>query len=201
MFRVTESRLNFLEIRIKTSTSVIFLFPSLAFFSPSHRIILLVFYLPAFPPPPFSSDFFSRMRPFNCGKVLSCIAKTPPLISRSTLPSRRLFPLVAHSGLRSYSPLAVAATVQRAFRTSPRVTPAPSAAALSRQFKRYCSYRNMCRARQGGDDDGLGGGGMGVASGREILPTNVKPLHYDLTLEPDLEKFTYRGTVLIEYVF
>ncbi|QIX00043.1 hypothetical protein AMS68_005560 [Peltaster fructicola] len=33
---------------------------------------------------------------------------------------------------------------------------------------------------------------------REVLPTNVKPLHYDLTLEPDLEKFTFRGTVAIE---
>jgi hypothetical protein len=60
----------------------------------------------------------------------------------------------------------------------------------------------MCRARRGGDDDdGVVGGGVGIVSGREILPANVKPLHYDLTLEPDFEKFTYRGTVLIEYVF
>lgn len=36
--------------------------------------------------------------------------------------------------------------------------------------------------------------------GREVLPTNVKPQHYDLTLEPDFEKFTYEGTVIIEYV-
>lgn len=36
--------------------------------------------------------------------------------------------------------------------------------------------------------------------GREVLPTNVKPLHYDVTLEPDFEKFTYGGTVVIEYV-
>ena len=35
---------------------------------------------------------------------------------------------------------------------------------------------------------------------REVLPTNVKPLHYDLTLEPNFEKFTYEGTVAIEYV-
>ncbi|KAJ9300543.1 hypothetical protein DTO271G3_1707 [Paecilomyces variotii] len=34
--------------------------------------------------------------------------------------------------------------------------------------------------------------------GREVLPTNVKPLHYDLTLEPDFEKFTYEGTVIID---
>jgi aminopeptidase 2 len=41
---------------------------------------------------------------------------------------------------------------------------------------------------------------MDVSRGREVLPTNVKPLHYDLTLEPDFEKFTYEGKVVIEYV-
>ncbi|CAL5869496.1 uncharacterized protein PFLUO_LOCUS3726 [Penicillium psychrofluorescens] len=34
--------------------------------------------------------------------------------------------------------------------------------------------------------------------GREILPTNVKPLHYNLTLEPNFDKFTYDGTVVID---
>ena len=38
-----------------------------------------------------------------------------------------------------------------------------------------------------------------VTKGREILPTNVKPLHYRLTLEPNLETFEYYGTVEIEY--
>jgi len=42
--------------------------------------------------------------------------------------------------------------------------------------------------------------GASSAPKREVLPTNVKPLHYDLTLEPDLEKFTYNGSVTIEYV-
>jgi aminopeptidase 2 len=43
--------------------------------------------------------------------------------------------------------------------------------------------------------------GPTVASyGREVLPTNVKPMHYDLTLEPNFENFTYEGTVIIEYV-
>lgn len=41
---------------------------------------------------------------------------------------------------------------------------------------------------------------MDVSKGREVLPINVKPMHYDLTLEPDFEKFTYEGTVVIEYV-
>ena len=43
-------------------------------------------------------------------------------------------------------------------------------------------------------------GSTNVTHGREVLPTNVKPTHYDLTLEPDFEKFTYDGTVIIEYV-
>lgn len=34
--------------------------------------------------------------------------------------------------------------------------------------------------------------------GREVLPTNVKPVHYDLTLEPNFETFKYDGTVVIE---
>lgn len=41
---------------------------------------------------------------------------------------------------------------------------------------------------------------MDITKGREILPTNVVPVHYDLTLEPDFEKFTYEGSVTIEYV-
>ncbi|KAI9704105.1 MAG: Aminopeptidase 2 mitochondrial [Candelina mexicana] len=40
--------------------------------------------------------------------------------------------------------------------------------------------------------------GMDVSKGREVLPTNVKPLHYDLTLEPNFEKFTYEGRVVID---
>jgi aminopeptidase 2 len=43
------------------------------------------------------------------------------------------------------------------------------------------------------------GSAMAVQQAREVLPTNVKPLHYDLTLEPDFEKATYEGSVTIEY--
>lgn len=39
---------------------------------------------------------------------------------------------------------------------------------------------------------------MDVSKGRQVLPKNVKPIHYDLTLEPDLESFKYNGTVTIE---
>ncbi|EPS30528.1 hypothetical protein PDE_05480 [Penicillium oxalicum 114-2] len=34
--------------------------------------------------------------------------------------------------------------------------------------------------------------------GREVLPTNVKPVHYDLTLEPDFKTFKFSGTVTID---
>ncbi|GEQ69240.1 hypothetical protein JCM33374_g2911 [Metschnikowia sp. JCM 33374] len=33
---------------------------------------------------------------------------------------------------------------------------------------------------------------------REVLPTNVKPLRYDLTLEPDFDKFTFNGDLSID---
>lgn len=39
---------------------------------------------------------------------------------------------------------------------------------------------------------------MDVTKGREILPANVIPRHYDLTMEPDFEKFTYEGTVIVD---
>jgi len=37
-----------------------------------------------------------------------------------------------------------------------------------------------------------------ITKGREVLPANVKPVHYDLTLEPDFANFTYQGTVTID---
>jgi hypothetical protein len=33
------------------------------------------------------------------------------------------------------------------------------------------------------------------------LPTNVKPIHYDISIEPDLESSTFEGAVSIEYYF
>ena len=43
-------------------------------------------------------------------------------------------------------------------------------------------------------------GSVDVDAHREVLPKNVKPLHYDLTLEPNFETFKYEGRVVIEYV-
>ena len=73
---------------------------------------------------------------------------------------------------------------------------------LSKQQTRACSYRRaMCRSAAGGlRDDTMGGGGGSAASakGREVLPKNVVPRHYDLTLEPNWSDFTYQGSVGIE---
>lgn len=35
-------------------------------------------------------------------------------------------------------------------------------------------------------------------SARELLPINVKPIHYDIILEPDFDKFTFDGQVVID---
>ncbi|KAI9794864.1 MAG: Aminopeptidase 2 mitochondrial [Peltula sp. TS41687] len=40
--------------------------------------------------------------------------------------------------------------------------------------------------------------GLDVSKGRELLPANVKPVHYAVTLEPNFDDFTYEGTVTID---
>lgn len=40
-------------------------------------------------------------------------------------------------------------------------------------------------------------GGVNVQA-RELLPANVIPRHYDITLEPDFKKLTFDGTVVID---
>jgi aminopeptidase 2 len=34
--------------------------------------------------------------------------------------------------------------------------------------------------------------------GRKVLPDNVKPSHYKLTLRPNLETYRYTGSVYVE---
>ena len=51
--------------------------------------------------------------------------------------------------------------------------------------------------------DGNGGvevenSGMDVTMDREILPANVIPRYYDLTLEPDFTTFKFAGTVIVD---
>jgi hypothetical protein len=33
---------------------------------------------------------------------------------------------------------------------------------------------------------------------RQVLPTNVKPTHYDLTLQPNLKTFVFYGQVKVK---
>ena len=63
---------------------------------------------------------------------------------------------------------------------------------------RYCSYQRTMRKHHFGTD--VTSSSIDVSKGREVLPKNVKPIHYDLTLEPNLETFEYEGKVVIEYV-
>ncbi|KAL8872194.1 MAG: hypothetical protein Q9174_002137 [Haloplaca sp. 1 TL-2023] len=51
----------------------------------------------------------------------------------------------------------------------------------------------MCLAK-----NGVATSSVDVSKGREVLPSNVKPIHYGLTLEPDFDKFTYEGEVVID---
>lgn len=55
----------------------------------------------------------------------------------------------------------------------------------------------MCRAQAGVDQTG-GGAAPGSTHGRELLPANVIPRHYHVTLEPDFNKLTFDGTVVID---
>ena len=66
----------------------------------------------------------------------------------------------------------------------------------ARQAVRHCSHRRaMCKKTAD-----IPGGSVNIEVDREVLPSHVKPLHYALTLEPNFEKFSYEGTVVIEYV-
>ncbi|KAL3958106.1 hypothetical protein ACCO45_008684 [Purpureocillium lilacinum] len=56
----------------------------------------------------------------------------------------------------------------------------------------------MCKLHADADVAGGGGAAPGSTHGRELLPANVIPRHYDLTLEPNFEKLTYEGTVVID---
>lgn len=104
------------------------------------------------------------------------------LLQRPTTTTGLLYPAV-HARLQP-------TPTPTAPRRAPRATRPLAAAPV-----RHCSHRRtMCR-HFGAE----GNASIDITKGREVLPANVKPLHYDLTLEPDFEKFTYDGTVTIEY--
>lgn len=56
----------------------------------------------------------------------------------------------------------------------------------------------MCHLNLLGEREVQGGGGFNVSNGREILPGNVVPIHYHVTMEPNFETFTYEGIVVVE---
>ncbi|KAI1749357.1 peptidase family M1-domain-containing protein [Xylaria castorea] len=98
------------------------------------------------------------------------------------------------------------ATPSTSFLTPSLTPPRASPLRLSRpptspsaSFVRYCSYRrhNMCRLA--GETEHFGGANPDPKACRELLPTNVIPRHYDVTLEPDLKKFTFEGKVVIDF--
>ncbi|RGP77469.1 aminopeptidase [Fusarium longipes] len=66
---------------------------------------------------------------------------------------------------------------------------------ISRQQQRNCSCRRAM-LRNGND---VTSASLDIRRGRQVLPKNVKPLHYDLTLEPNFETFKYEGTVIIDF--
>lgn len=53
----------------------------------------------------------------------------------------------------------------------------------------------MCRTQSGVV---TGGVKEDPTKGRELLPANVVPTHYDLTLEPDFANLKYAGSVTID---
>ncbi|QRD85770.1 aminopeptidase [Aspergillus flavus] len=113
-------------------------------------------------------------------------AKKPPLSfpSRSPLLFSRSLSGPSSSTTAPSSPSAASSSSVN--RLSSRRSP------LTQISKRYCSYRRMCRRAD------VPSGSTNITHGREVLPTNVKPVHYDLTLEPNFESFKYEGTVVID---
>ncbi|KKK27016.1 aminopeptidase [Aspergillus rambellii] len=112
-----------------------------------------------------------------------------PLLLNSARPSPlSRFPLRALSrSLYISTPPSSLSPPSSTHRFPPRRSP------LAQFSKRYCSYRRMCGSRRAEVS-----GSTTVPHGREVLPTNVKPLHYDLTLEPNFETYKYDGTVVID---
>ena len=92
---------------------------------------------------------------------------------------------------QSYAKSAFICFPQQLQSLSKRPKPAESErtkAILQSSQHRHCSYRNMCRSMADIS------GSIDITKNREVLPTNVVPRHYDLTLEPDFEKFKFNGT-------
>ena len=64
----------------------------------------------------------------------------------------------------------------------------------TRYTQRNCSMCSHLRLAEGS-----GASSQVAPLDREVLPTNVKPLHYDITLEPNFETFKFDGHETIEF--
>ncbi|KAF4968813.1 hypothetical protein FSARC_3841 [Fusarium sarcochroum] len=141
----------------------------------------------------------TRARPFHSGPLprissRAWTASSHQQASASTFLTTSSRPLHT-SQLRSFlsSSFTTApssrSTLPRPLRDSKRTS------SLLRQQQRNCSCRRAMH-RNGSD---VASASLDVRRGREVLPKNVKPLHYDLTLEPNFETFKYEGTVVIDF--
>ena len=107
---------------------------------------------------------------------------------RASIPSLKAPSPCLRATSRQFSALTSKAGTKR--------TSLPFQISTVKQQARQCSHRRaMCK-----DNADMPGGSVNVDAHREVLPKNVKPLHYDLTLEPNFESYKYEGKVVIEYV-
>lgn len=158
--------------------------------------------------PPFKLEGLSSSWPCVACRVASSPAPAPATYTPSP-PSLRLAsglrPLSSLSSFYSTSsslssPLSSSLLFSSPLSSSsssplssyPRLRLAPRPPVLpTRSSARFCSA--MCRSRAG-----LEGSASANVQGRELLPANVVPRHYHLTVEPDFEKLTYNGSVVID---
>ena len=122
----------------------------------------------------------------RASKLATRIANTATL--KASVPSSRAPSPFSIATSRHFSVLTLKPQIKR--------TILPAQSPTAKQQARQCSHRRaMCK----GNAD-MPGGSVDVDAHRQVLPKNVKPLHYDLTLEPNFESFKYEGKVVIEYV-
>lgn len=91
---------------------------------------------------------------------------------------------------------AAAATNSTSLLLSPPTTRFQRLPLQTPAHKRYCSHRRSAMCRR--EADAAADANMDIDKGREVLPKNVKPLHYNVTLEPNFDTFKYDGTVEID---
>ncbi|KAK3941581.1 peptidase family M1-domain-containing protein [Diplogelasinospora grovesii] len=136
----------------------------------------------------FRSTISLRFAPRGVQRIL---AQSSLARSQLRIPSSKNFASHQQQQLskRTYSAIASTSTPRQRTLPNSRIT------RLRNPPIRYCSYRrnNMCRTHAAAEV----ASGVNVQS-RELLPANVIPRHYHVTLEPDLKKHTFDGTVVID---